>query len=104
MILLKLRALWGFLKSVPWPVYAALAIVATAILWGNHRYSEGYDDRTAEYEAAAAEALAQARKADSVARDTVDSDKALSGAEIERGRDAADGADDPWKAATEAMR
>lgn len=99
-----LLAIGGFLKKLPWWAYAAAAVLVVGWLYGNARYGEGYDDRTAEYEAAAAKALAQARKADSVARDTAAQGKALSGAEIDRGRDAAAKAEDPWGAAVEAMR
>lgn len=58
----------------------------------------------ADHARQAAQAVAQARKADAVAVDTAQAGKAASEAEIERGRDAAEGADDPWLAATEAMR
>lgn len=52
----------------------------------------------------AAKAVTQARKADEAAHATVAAEKASTGAEIDRGRDAAAKSDDPWKAATEAMR
>lgn len=85
-----------------------LGVIAALILSLPAAYCKGRSDgrelERAKRAEIVAQALAQARKADSVARDTVDSDKALSGAEIERGRDAADGSDDPWGAAVEAMR
>jgi hypothetical protein len=104
MIWTAITAARAFLSKIPWQVWLVAAVLLTGFLWGNHRYSEGRADVEAEYAAARAKALAQARKADATARDTVDRDKALSGAEIERGREAAADADDPWKAATEAMR
>ena len=66
--------------------------------------SDGRSKLLLEQAEARAEKLQDARKADAVAHDAVAQDKALSGAEIERGREAAEDAEDPWKAATEAMR
>lgn len=86
----------------------SLGILAAVVLALSLSYCKGRSDgreiERAKRAEIVAQAVAQARKADSVARDTVDSDKALSGAEIERGRDAAAKADDPWAAAVEAMR
>lgn len=104
MIWTALSAAGGFLRRVPWPVYAIAGALLAAWLWGNHRFDQGYAKRDAEYAAAAAQAVAQARKADGVALGTAEAGKALSEAEIERGRDAAEGADDPWGAAVDAMK
>lgn len=104
MIWTALATAGGFLKRAPWQLWAALAVVAVAWWWGNQRFDAGYDKRDREYAAAAAKAVAQARKADGVARDTVDAAKASSAAEIDAAREAAADSDDPWKAATEAMR
>ena len=53
----------------------------------------------------AAEMVLQARKADAAAQTAVDAGKALSGAEIERGRAAAEkSSGDVWKDATDAMK
>lgn len=98
-------AIGGFLKRVPWQAWLVLAVLLTAILWGNHRYAQGYAASEAKHAAIAAQAVAQARKADAAGMDTAAQGKALSGAEIERGRDAAaKSTDDPWLKATEAMR
>ena len=99
--LLSARA---FLARVPWQLWAALAIVVACGLWGNHRYSQGYAASEAKHAAIAAQAVADARKADAAGMETAQAGKTLSGAEIEKGREAAAKADDPWKAATEAMR
>lgn len=63
MILLKLRAVWALLKRVPWQVWLVAAVALTAILWGNHRYSEGRADERAKWEAAIAKARAKAEEA-----------------------------------------
>jgi hypothetical protein len=105
MIWAALTAFGGFLKRVPWPIYAALAIILACWAWGNHRYAQGYAASEAKHAAIAAQAVAQARKADAAGMETAQAGKALSGAEIERGRDAAAKAtDDPWGDAVEAMR
>ena len=52
----------------------------------------------------AARAVTSARQADSAAQTTVDAEKASTGAEIDRAREAAAGSDDPWKAAADSMR
>lgn len=104
MIWTALGAAGGFFKRIPWQVWLVVAVVLSAWLWGNHRYAQGEAAVEARYAAARAQAVAQARKADAVAVDTAQAGKAASEAEIERGRDAAEKSDDPWKAATEAMR
>lgn len=63
MILLKLRAVWALLKRVPWQVWLVVAVALTALLWGNHRYSEGRADERAKWEAAMADARAKAEEA-----------------------------------------
>lgn len=63
MILLKLRAVWALLKRVPWQVWLVAAVALTALLWGNHRYSEGRGDERAKWEAAMADARAKAEEA-----------------------------------------
>jgi hypothetical protein len=95
----------AFLAKVPWQAYAIAGALLLAFLWGNHRYSQGYAASEAKHAAIAAQAVTDARKADAAGMETAQAGKALSGAEIERGRDAAAKAtDDPWKSATEAMR
>lgn len=94
----------SFLAKIPWQVWLVLAVLVSAWVWGNHRFDQGYATRSDEYAAAAAEAERKARKADAAATDTANAGKASSAAEIERGREAAEDAPDPWKAATEAMR
>lgn len=59
----------SFLAKIPWPVWAIAAVLLTGWLYGNHRYSEGYDDREAEYAAARAKAVEQARTTDRKASD-----------------------------------
>ena len=86
----------------------SLGILAAVVLTLSLSYCKGRSDGAAINEAkharAAAQAVAQARKADAVAVDTAQSGKAASEAEIERGRDAAAESDDPWGSALEAMR
>lgn len=89
------------LQRVPWQVWAALAIVLVAWLWGNHRYSQGYDDRSAEYAEIARKAAEKARNADEAARGTVDGTKGRIEAENDAARKAAEGSDDPLR---DAMR
>lgn len=101
-----MKRVLGYLTGFTSKFY--LAVIAALILSLPVTYCKGRSDgrelEQAKRAEIVAQAIAQARKADSVARDTVDRDKAFSGAEIERGRDAAKDAPDPWKAATEAMR
>ena len=70
MIWTALSAAGGFLKRLPWPVYAALAIVLCAFLWGRHQYSEGVSDERAKWEAAAAKARARAETANATAAES----------------------------------
>lgn len=101
MILQFLAPIGAFLKRVPWQVYAALAIILTAWAWGNHRYSEGVADNEAKHAEIARKAAEKARKADGVARDTVDGTKGRIEAENDAARKAAEGSDDPLR---DAMR
>lgn len=70
MIWTALATIGGAAKRVPWQIWAIAGILLTAWLWGNHRYSQGYDARTAEYEAAAQKAKDRARDADVKAADS----------------------------------
>ena len=104
MIWTALAAAGGFLKRLPWQLYAALAIVLVAWAWGNHRYSQGYDASEAKHAAIAAQAVAQARKADSAAQTAVDAENTLTAAENAKAREAAAAnPDDPLKAAMDAL-
>lgn len=98
-----LRSLTPQLRLI---IGAALVLALIAALAG--AYWKGRADGRAIERASAAEiarkATEEARGRDEAAREAVDAGKASAGAEIERGRDAAKDADDPWKAATEAMR
>lgn len=40
----------GFLKRIPWQVWAIAAILLTAWIWGNHRYSQGVEDERDRWE------------------------------------------------------
>lgn len=73
-----------FARSVPWQVYAALAIIATAWLWGNHRYSQGVADEAADRDAAIAAAVLDAIEAERAAQ------AAFEASEAERQADTAD--------------
>lgn len=87
----------------------SLGILAAVLLCLGLAYCKGRDDgrdlERAKRAAVVAEAVSRAREADAAGLETAQAGKAASGAEIERGRDAAAKAtDDPWRAATEAMR
>jgi hypothetical protein len=69
MIWTALSLVGGFLKRMPWQVWAAAAVVLTVWLWGNHRYSQGVHHERAQWEAAQAAAVELGRKADVVAAD-----------------------------------
>lgn len=42
-VLVFLRDAWGFLKSVPWQVWAFAAVVALAMWYGHRREQSGYE-------------------------------------------------------------
>ena len=60
MIWTALLSARAFLAKVPWQVWAVAAVLLSAWLWGNHRYSQGWDAREAKYEAQAAKDKARA--------------------------------------------
>lgn len=59
---LAVRALfgtiWGFLKSIPWPVWAFISVVVFAMWYGERRYDAGVAAEQTRWEAA--QALADA--------------------------------------------
>ena len=67
MILSWLAPALAFLKRVPWPVYAALAVLFAAWLYGNHRAAQERAEIAAELEAARAEAVERSLEAASKA-------------------------------------
>lgn len=86
-------------------IIAALALFAGVqtlrLSWAHEAAAEAERDRSRQV----AQAVAQARKADAAAQNTVDASKALSGAEIAKAREAAAAnPDDPLRAAMEALR
>jgi hypothetical protein len=42
---------WAFLKAIPWPIYAAVVIVASVWFYGERQHKAGYAEATAKYEA-----------------------------------------------------
>lgn len=104
MIFTFLAAARAFLAKVPWQLWAALAIVIVAWAWGNRRYSQGYAASEAKHAAIAAQAVAQARKADAAAQTTVDAGNALTGAENDAARKAGDADDDVLKGSMDNLR
>lgn len=56
-----LGGVWGFLRSVPWPVYAFVAVVLAALWYGENRADAREAEVRAEYEATLAEANAANR-------------------------------------------
>lgn len=54
----------GFLKKVPWQVWAAIAAFAAVWIWGNIQYNAGVDDTDLKWERAA---IALQEKADAAA-------------------------------------
>lgn len=86
----------------------SLGILAAVVLALSLSYCKGRSDgralEQAKQAAVVAKAVAQARKADEAGLTTAAAGKAASVAEIERGREAAKDAADPWAAATKAMR
>lgn len=99
--LLGLRSL---LKSVPWPVWAALALSVAWLIDRNAQYNAGYEQRAAEQAETERKALEKAREADSASRDAV----RQFNSELERQNDeaekAAAGSDDPLRAGLDSLR
>lgn len=90
---------WIRLALGNWQIVAgaiALLVLSNGLSYCKGR-SDGHDLRDAEYAAAARIAAEKARKADGVARDTVDAEKGTVAAENEAARDAAIGSDDPLR-------
>lgn len=104
MIWTALLSARAFLAKVPWQLWAAMAVLLTAWLWGNHRYSQGYAASEAKHAAIAAQAVAQARKADAAAQTTVDAGNALTGAENDAARNAGDASGDVLKGSMDNLR
>ena len=63
MIALYAAKAFGFLKGIPWPVYAAIALVLAFWLYGNHQYAAGKQVVIERLEKAEAKAQADAVKA-----------------------------------------
>lgn len=64
MLLAGLTFVRGFLSRLPWQVWAALGIVLSAWLWGNHRYSQGVHHERAKWEELVAKAKAKEAEAE----------------------------------------
>lgn len=98
----------AFARSLTWRAWAALVAVALILTLAVTIYQRGKHagevERRAEQAQQAAETAQRARKADVAAQDSLEREKALSGAEIARGREAARDSDDPWADAVGAMR
>jgi hypothetical protein len=103
MLMTILATAGGFLKRVPWPIYAALAVLLASWAWGNHRYHQGEAAVEAKYARAAAQAVAQARKADAVGTETAQAGKDATEAGNAKAREAAAASDDPLKAAMDSL-
>lgn len=54
-----LTAARAFAAKLPWQVCAALGIILSAWLWGNHRYSQGVHHERAKWEELVAKAKAK---------------------------------------------
>lgn len=104
MIFTFLTAARAFLARIPWQAWLFLAVIVTAWLYGNHRYSQGYAASEAKHAAIAAQAVAQAGKADAAAQTTVDAGNALTGAENDAARKAGDASDDRLKGTMDSLR
>lgn len=87
MILAKLLPIWGLIKRVPWPVFAALAVLIAAWLYGNHRAAQERAEIAAELREAEAEAvknsLEAASKADTKAAKRAEVEAKVIGEQIE---------------------
>lgn len=103
MIALGLARVMGFLRAVPWQAWLVLAVLLTAWLWGNHRYSQGYAASEAKHAAIATRAIARARKADAAAQATVDAGNTITAAQNDAARKAAAESDDPLRAALDSL-
>ena len=88
MIWTAFAAVSEFLKRVPWQVWAIAAILVTAWVWGNHRYSQGVDDERDRWEARQAEAKERGGKATVTAGDQRATDT-IRNTEAERARNEA---------------
>lgn len=104
MIVSALLAARAFLAKLPWQLWVVLAVLLTAWLWGNHRYSQGYAASEAKHAETARKAVTKARTADEAARGTVDAEKRSADATEARAREAAAGSDDPLKSGLEALK
>ena len=68
MFLAALTAARAFAAKLPWQIWAALGIILSAWLWGNHRYSQGVHDERAKWEAVIEAGKEKARQAESKAQ------------------------------------
>lgn len=104
--LYALRAL-GFLKNIPWQVWLVVAVLVSNPISYCRGVSvgdtQGYERRTAEYEALVAKAQKKAAQgaveAEKAAQATVNAIEA----DNKRAREAADSSNDPLKAALDAL-
>ncbi|MFV0645441.1 MAG: hypothetical protein ACK5NN_13260 [Sphingomonadaceae bacterium] len=104
---MTIAAIWAGIRalagSVPWQVWAGLALLMAGWLWGNSRYHAGELAERGRWEAAAAKQMEKARAADASAAAVVAQTVSAIEAENERARDAAAVSDDPLKAALDAF-
>lgn len=63
------KAVGGFLRAIPWQVYAVAALLAVGWLYGQHQYNAGVDAENARWTDAQADADAKAKAAEAT-RDT----------------------------------
>jgi hypothetical protein len=66
---------WGFLKSIPWQVWAGIALLTAFWWWGEHREAQGRDAILERLRAAEAQAEIKAERAANSA-DTKERDRA----------------------------
>lgn len=57
------KGVWGFLRSIPWPVWLAAAVLVVGWRYGEHRYAAGVVDENARWVAAQVEADRKAKEA-----------------------------------------
>lgn len=57
-----ISVLWGFLKAIPWQIYAAILSLALILGYGHSRYERGYEVAQAEHAEDLAKQAAAAQK------------------------------------------